>query len=197
MVKGPAFCRASISLTSAAGFLLGLGRFAYLHSVSVAAHSLNALCPSHDLPCHVVQRQHDVTLPHFREVLRLCCDPYLPCRLRKFSPQGAPTDWTCTRSLMSRNGVIEATPIMSSTIANKSSDASRPAPTAGFGFEVPRPNLFGPDVASLVEYALVGKAAPITRAIHHSTIFYRSRCRSEPWSLRHYIWLRSRINAFR
>ena len=63
-------------ITSAVGFFCGLDRFADLHFASVAAHSLRVLCPSRDRLCRVVQRQHDVTLPHFREVQRLCCDPY-------------------------------------------------------------------------------------------------------------------------
>ena len=85
MEKGPARCRASISITSAAGFLCWLGHFACSHSGSVAAHSSNAPCPSYDRPCRVVRRQPGETLLHFREVQRLCCDRYWPCRLRKFS----------------------------------------------------------------------------------------------------------------
>jgi hypothetical protein len=90
--------RASVSVTFAVGFSHGLGRFVYLHFVSVAAHSLNAPCPLRDRPCRAVQRQPGETLLHFREVQRLCCDHYLPCRFHKFSSQHAPTRGTPTRS---------------------------------------------------------------------------------------------------
>src|ERR1700727_1159946 len=83
MEKGPAMSRASISVTFVAGFLHGPGRFVYLHSVSVAAHSLNVPCPLRDRLCRAVQRQPGETLLHFREVQRLCCDRYLPCRFLK------------------------------------------------------------------------------------------------------------------
>jgi hypothetical protein len=94
MEKGPAKSRASISFTFAVGFLHGLGRFACLHSASVAAHSLNAPCPLHDRPCRVVQRQPGETSLHFRGVQRLCCDRYLPFRLRRLSSQCAATNQT-------------------------------------------------------------------------------------------------------
>src|ERR1700674_273988 len=98
MEKGPAMSRASVSITFAVGFSHGLGRFVYLHSVSVAAHSLNAPCPLRGRPCRAVQRQPGETLLHFREVQRLCCDYYLPFRLHKFSSQRATTRGTPTRS---------------------------------------------------------------------------------------------------
>lgn len=103
--RGPAFCPASTSITSAAGCLRELGRFACSHFASVAARSWNAPCPSRDRPCRVVQRQRGETSPHCREVRRLCCDRYLPCRLRRFSSQGAPTGRPRTRSWKSRDGV--------------------------------------------------------------------------------------------
>ena len=106
MENGPAKCRASISITSAVGCLYGLDRFAGLHSASVAAHFSHVPYPWRDRPCRDVQQQTGVTLLHFREVQRLCCDRYLPCRLRRFSPQGAPTDRMRTRSGKSRNGVM-------------------------------------------------------------------------------------------
>jgi hypothetical protein len=105
MEKGPARSRASISVTFVAGSLHGLGRFVYLHSVSVAAHSLNAPCPLRDRLCRAVQRRPGGTLLHFREVQRLCCDRYLPCRFHEFSSQRATTRRTPTRSQKSRNGV--------------------------------------------------------------------------------------------
>jgi hypothetical protein len=98
--------RASISIISAADYLRRLGRFAGLHSVSVVAHFLSAPCPSHDRPCRVVHPPPGETLRHVREVQRLCCDRYLPCRFRRFSPQGAPTNRNPARSEKSRNGVI-------------------------------------------------------------------------------------------
>src|SRR3984885_10808056 len=98
MENGPAMSRASISVTFVAGFLHGPGRFVYLHSVSVAAHSLNAPCPLRDRLCRAVQRQPGATLLHYREVQRLCCDRYLPCRFIKFSSQRATTCRTPTRS---------------------------------------------------------------------------------------------------
>ena len=70
-----------VSITFAAGYLCGPDRFAGLHSGNVAAHSLRVPFPWRGRPYRVVPRQHDVTLPHCREVQRLCCDRWLPCRL--------------------------------------------------------------------------------------------------------------------
>jgi hypothetical protein len=106
MEKGPATSRASISVTFVAGSLRGLGHFVYLHSVSVAAHSLNAPCPLRDRLCRAAQRRPGATLLHFREVQRLCCDRYLPCRFHEFSSQRATTRRTPTRSQKSRNGMM-------------------------------------------------------------------------------------------
>ena len=75
------------SITSAVGCWYGPGRFAGLHSASVAAHFLHVPCLWRDRPCRDVQQQTGVTLLHFREVQRLCCDRNLPCRLRRFSPR--------------------------------------------------------------------------------------------------------------
>jgi hypothetical protein len=107
MEKGPARSRASVSVTFAVGFSRGLGRFVYLHSGSVAAHSLNAPYPLRDRPCRAVQQQPCGTLLHFREVQRLCCDHYLPLRLHNFSSQRATTRRTPRRSQESRNGVMK------------------------------------------------------------------------------------------
>src|ERR1017187_10381652 len=105
MEKGPARSRASISVTFVAGSLHWPDHFACLHSVSVAEHSLNAPCPLRDRLCRAVQRRPGETLLHFREVQRLCCDRYLPCRFHEFSSQRATTRRTPTRSQKSRNGV--------------------------------------------------------------------------------------------
>ena len=70
---------------------IGLITFACLHSVSVAEHSLNAPCPLRDRLCRAVQRRPGETLLHFREVQRLCCDRYLPCRFHEFNSQCATT----------------------------------------------------------------------------------------------------------
>ena len=98
--------RASVSVTFAVGSLHWPDHFACSRSGSVAEHSLNAPCPLRDRPCCVVQRRHGETLPHFREVQRLCCDRCLPCRFHKFSSQRATTRRTPTRSYESRNGVV-------------------------------------------------------------------------------------------
>lgn len=79
--KRPGTMPGLISITFAAGCLCGPDRFAGLHSGNVAAHSLRVPFPWRGRPCRVVPRQHDVTLPHCREVQRLCCDRCLPCRL--------------------------------------------------------------------------------------------------------------------
>src|ERR1039457_2789354 len=91
MEKGPARSRASISVTFVAGSLHWPDHFACLHSVSVAEHSLNAPCPLRDRLCRAVQRRPGETLLHFREVQRLCCDRYLPCRFHEFNSQCATT----------------------------------------------------------------------------------------------------------
>ena len=98
--------RASVSVTFAVGSLHWPDHFACSRSGSVAERSLNAPCPLRDRPCCVVQRRHGETLPHFREVQRLCYDRCLPCRFHKFSSQRATTRRTPTRSYESRNGVV-------------------------------------------------------------------------------------------
>jgi len=104
--KGPAMSRASVSVTFAVGSLRWPDRSAWLHSGSVAEHSLNAPGPLRDRPCHVVQRRPGETLLHFREVQRLCCDRCLPCRFHQLSSQRATTRRTPSRSEKSRNGVV-------------------------------------------------------------------------------------------
>jgi hypothetical protein len=97
-LRGPAMSRASVSVTFAVGSLHRPDHFACLHSGSVAEHSLNAPCPLRDRPCRAAQRRIGETLPHFREVQRLCCDRCLPCRFHKFSSQRATTRRTPSRS---------------------------------------------------------------------------------------------------